>query len=408
MKKIVKLIINLLIIFIILELLLWIFKTNHKITYKIKENKETYQIQETYKKGTYHLKITNKNNIFTLEVPNTFHKRKKIIKKIYSYKTNDTTCIYPKLKKQTTNSNIICSKDKKTYSYEYYKKTLAPFTENLTKKGLTSPSWNQKSNQKTKLETIQAYQKNIPKNTYIYIYNYKGFYKITNKKIEKINLFKEDKYINHLGIQVDKYYIIPNYNEKYDYTKLYRINMKNGKIKTLKLKNKISKDSYINGVIDNEIYLFDKDELKQYKINPKTKQIKEVGNKKDRALYYNLKFQKIDVYTMRDKKLKFITIENKIKEIEKNTKIKYIEKAQNGNYYYQTENNEIYYYDQETNIKTLIAKIELSDFKVFKNTLYYINNDILYSYDFTNGINKLIKYKEFSFNPENRIAIYTK
>lgn len=408
MKKIVKLTIKILIIFILLELLLYIFKTNHKITYQIKEKTDTYNIQEIYKKGTYHLKITTKTSTFALEVPNTFHKRKKIIKKIYSYKTKNITCIYPKLKKQTQNSNIICSKKSQTYSYEYYKQNLAPFIKTLTKKGETSPSWSKSTNQTKNLETLEAYQNNIPKNTNIYIYNYKGFYKITNKKLEKINLFKQDKYINHLGTQVDKYYIIPNYNEKYDYTKLYRINMKNGKIKTLKLKNKISKDSYINGVINNEIYLFDKDELKQYKINPKKSQIKEIGNKKKKVLYYNLKFKKIDVYTMRDKKLKFITIKNKIKELEKNTKIKHIEQTTNKNYYYQTENNEIYYYDQEIKTKTLIAKTETTDFKVFKNTLYYINNDTLYSYNFTNGINKLIKYKELSFNPENRIAIYTK
>ena len=45
--------------------------------------------------------------------------------------------------------------------------------------------------------------------------------------------------------------------------------MKNDKKKTIKLKNKISTDSYINGVVDKKIYLTDKDNLIQYKIDPK-------------------------------------------------------------------------------------------------------------------------------------------
>lgn len=81
MKKLTKLIICIFLLFLILEFLLFLFKTNHEVTYEIKDNKKIYKIEETYKKDFYYLKIIYKNNNYTIEVPNNFHKRKKITKK---------------------------------------------------------------------------------------------------------------------------------------------------------------------------------------------------------------------------------------------------------------------------------------------------------------------------------------
>lgn len=406
MKKIIKLVISIFILILLFELIAFIFKTHHEITYDIKEENETYKVNEIYKNKKYYIKIENKTYKYSFEINNTFHKRKKIIKKIYTYNIDKTKCIYPKTKnKENEETNIICSKDGKTYSYLNYKNKLTPFIKNLQKQGITSPSWKKQSNSTKSIDTLSAYQKNINENTHILIYKYNGFYSISNKNLETIKLFKNDTYINTLGTNIDRYYIIPNYNQKYDYNQLYVIDMKTNKVKTRDIKQKISKDSYLNGIINNEIYLFDKDELKQYKISKKAKKIEEVGNKKQGALYYNLKFEKKDVYTFRDNEMKFKTINDYIKKLEKNTSIKFIEKEKDT-YYYVTKDYNIYYYNSNNKVKVLLFNKKIKDFKLVKETLFFIENDTLYSYSQKEGIKKLLTYKELSFNWDNRLAIY--
>ena len=406
MKRIIKLLITIFILIIFFELITFIFKTHHEITYNLKDQNEKYKVTEIYKNKKYYLKIENKTYKYSFEINNTFHKRKKIIKKIYTYNIDKTKCIYPQTKnKENQETNIICSKDNKTYSYLNYQDKLTSFIKKLQKQGITSPSWKKQSNSTKNIEILSAYQKSINPNTHILIYKYNGFYNISNKKLEIIKLFKNDTYINTLGTNIDRYYIIPNYNQKYDYNQLYIIDMKTGKVKTRDIKQKISKDSYINGIINNEIYLFDKDELKQYKISKKGKKVEEVGNKNQGVLYYNLKFETKDVYTFRDNNIKFKITNDYIKQIEKNTSIKFIEK-QNDTYYYATKEGNVYYYNTNNKIKVLLFNKNIKDFKLIKETLFFIENDTLYSYSQQEGIKKLLTYKELSFNWDNRLAIY--
>ena len=405
MKKILKLLLFFVGFLIIFELIITIFKTYHNINYKIKTERIKYDINEIYKEGNYYLKIKNNVNIYSYEVPNSFFKKKKIVKDIYTYTMGDISCIYPVYKKDKVTSNIMCSKNNNSYSYEYYKERLKPFTSLLEKKGYSNISWNEESNKQNKLETLTVYPNNISDNTYIYIYNYKGFYAINNKQSVNIRLLKNDKYKNTLGTIVNKYYLLADYDENHSYKHFYRIDMTKNKIKKFKVKKEISKDSYINGVIDDDVYIFDKDNLVQYKINPNKKKQKEVGNKENKVLNYDLGFKRINVYKMRDEEIRFKTIDNYIDKLEKNTNIKYIEKDKDS-YYYQTDNDDVYYYNTNSKIKVLLFNKKISDFKLVNNNLFFISDDTLYSYSIDKDINKLIKYSELSFNPDNRIAIY--
>lgn len=404
MKKVIKLLIGIFILVLIFELIAYIFKSHHDITYTLKDDNQTFKINEVYKNKKYYFKITSKDLVYSFEIHDEFHKKKEVITKIYSYQKDDLYCIYPAIEKQE-NTNILCSKNNKSYAYTNYEKELTPFIETLKKQGYNSPSWQEKSNSSKKIETLSAYQNNIKEKTYIYIYKYNGFFSISKDSLEQIKLFENDTYINHLGTNIDKYYLIPNYDQKYDYDELYVIDMTNNKVKQRNLKYKISKDSYINGVIDNELYIFDKDELKQYKISKKGKKIKEVGNKEDGALYYNLKFETKSVYDFRDEELKFKTIKDYISQVEKNTSINYLQKTEDT-YYYQTKNNDVYYYNLNSKTKVLLFNQKISDFTLVKDTLYFISDDTLYSYNFQEGLKKLITYSELSFNSKNRLAIY--
>ena len=58
-------------------------------------------------------------------------------------------------------------------------------------------------------------------------------------------------------------------------------------------------------------------------------------------------------------------------------------------------------------VKVFLFNEEITDFKLVNDTIYYISEDTLYAYSFTNGLNRLLTYSELSFNPSNRLAIYT-
>ena len=81
MKKIIKLLICLFILILFFELITYIFKTHHEITYDIKDDEIVYKINEIYKNKKYYIKIENKNYKYSFEINDNFHKRKKIIKK---------------------------------------------------------------------------------------------------------------------------------------------------------------------------------------------------------------------------------------------------------------------------------------------------------------------------------------
>ena len=405
MKKVIKLVLVLVGILLVFEFFFFIFKNHHEVNYTRKSDDIKYKINEVYEDGKYYLKIVNKDKVYSFEVNDNFFKRKRIVKKIYDYKGKDFFCIYPKFKDEKIKYNIVCSKNYKTYSYEYYKDKLGEFTKYLKKEGFSNSSWNTKSNKQNKIDTLTIYPNRIMDDTYIYIYNYKGFYSINKKEQFDLRILKNDHYKNTLGDQVEKYYLMANYDQSHDYSEFYRINMTNNKVKKIKLKKKISTDSYINGVIDDEMYIFDRDNLKQYKINPKKKKQKEVGNKEDGVLTYKLGFERVNAYTMRDNENKFDTLDSYVSKIEKNTNLRFIGKGTKS-YYYQTSNNDVYYYNSISKVKVLLFNIEISDFKVINDNIYFISDDSLYYYNTSTDLNKIVIYSELSFNPDNRIAIY--
>lgn len=404
MKKIIKLVIGIFVLILLFELIGFVFKTHHNISYEINKDKTKFTVGEVFKDKRYYFKISSGKYIFSFDVKNDFHKSKEVIKDIYSYKFDDTLCIYPVLKKG--NSNILCSRKGKSYSYTYYEKDLVSFVSKLKSKGFKSLSWEKKSNYVRKNGTLEGYLNNIKEDTYIYIYKYNGFFSLNRDSLEKIDLFKDDTYVNHLGTNVSKYYLVPNYDDKYDYDEIYVIDMTKDKVKKRKIKNSISKDSYINGVIDDYLYIFDKDELKQYKISKKGNKIIEVGNRDDGGLYYDLGFKTIDIYKFTDDEILFKTVDDYIDKLQGKTSVKFIEKY-GDSYFYQTVDNDVFYYNVNSGVKVLLFNMDISDFRYVSETLYFISGDKLYSYDFDRGISLIATYGELSFNSKNRIAIYS-
>ena len=166
------------------------------------------------------------------------------------------------------------------------------------------------------------------------------------------------------------------------------------------LKNKISTDSYINGVVDKKIYLTDKDNLIQYKIDPKKRKVEEVGNTNDGGLIYqNNEFKSINMYEFRKTQIKY---EQNYTDIISD--YQYINKV-NNNYYY-LNNNTFYKYNSTFGVTQVLFKSEAENIVMNNEDIYFIKDNKLYLYD--GYLKEILKYDELSFNSDNRYAVYKK
>ena len=145
------------------------------------------------------------------------------------------------------------------------------------------------SNKKVNKDYISIYQNNLNNYKYV-VWSYKGIYVIDNKNILKKKFLKKDKYDNNLSSLVGNYYVIINTDlssDNIEYRELFVYDLIKDKDFVIKLKYKLSINTYINGVYNNLLYLTDNDSKIQYSIDPKTKSIKKVGNRHSGFINYS-------------------------------------------------------------------------------------------------------------------------
>ena len=140
----------------------------------------------------------------------------------------------------------------------------------------------------------------------IFIWNYKGYYKIENNKLENITILKNDNYENKISISNDKYLVTANYDEKYEFTKFYRINIKSNKIDEIISEKPISSNSYFLGTHNNKLYLLDPKYKNEYEIDPNKKKITMIS-KDGNGIYYDKEEVKTSLNKLIKEKLVFST-----------------------------------------------------------------------------------------------------
>ena len=177
------------------------------------------------------------------------------------------------------------------------------------------------------------------------------------------------------------YFFVPDYNSNYYFSKVYLINSLNGKVSTWNLKKNIYFDSNILGVINNEIYLLDKHENIEWKINLTKKSLEKIGTKNKNGLFYNNEWLKLSL--------------NKIIEEQVFKGLKAI------NFY---NDNGLKANILDNNIKLKNEDVELVGSTNEK--VYYLINDVLYEYSLAFGEVKLLSKFEWNFNNQNIIFIF--
>ena len=368
----------------------------HDFTYTV----DKYKVHEHFyidKAHHYDITISNKKYNYTYRVDKNLSKEKAIIKNIKTFKRNNLVCIIPIYKKDI-DLNIYCNLDKTQVSNDYLLKTYNNDFKVIQKKiKKYKIKYPKEYTTKTKYKKLGIFQKNILDEDNYYIWNYKGVYSLSKNKLNYKKILNYDLYDNVMATTVKNYYVLFENNSVNGIKKVYVYNNKNNNLTNFKLEKVISKDSYINGVVDNLIYVTDRREKKEYTIDIFSKKIKQVDNNLKYIIYENgikKKVSKSD-YFMEDEFFNKFIVDNKITSSRELIKV--------GSYYYYFENSRIYkVLDTNKKYRTLLLELEdIKEWNIYDNKIIIMANDTIYSYDDINGLRRIIKSNELKYNYKN-------
>ena len=403
MKKHIKCILVILFIFLIACFLGNKFKTHHTVKYKLKNNT---QILETYhkdKKSDYYLiEINHQDKKYIFDIKNNFKKKKKIVKDLIIYKKENVSCIYPILINEKYTLDIICSIDENLYAYASIKDKY-DFGEFIkTIPNYDDKYYDDKTSNIKNYNDIKIYNDNLYPNENIIIYNYKNLIKIKDYSYSKISFSNHDIYNNDLGIMINNLYLIPKYSNKPEISSYYVIDILKQKKKEIKLNNKLSTNLYINGIVDDKLYIFDKSNIIQYELDPNTKKLNRVGNKNNMK-FYDGKWIDANPYDYIKEEKKFNSISSKMEFPFHHDKI-----YTPANYYYIYNYNGKFYKVYKHDLNNPIFLFEFDDFdevQIINDKIYFINDKTLYRYD-KSGLKKVVQRDEFKYNSKNIYSAY--
>lgn len=404
-KKLIIYIIVFVIFIILLNMVSNIFKSHHKVSYTIDKNKEIKVVEEYVKHKNddyYLLEIKIKDKVFLFDIDNYFGKKKKIISDVIFYEKDNLMCIYPKLIDDRY-LDIECNIDNKLYSFNSIKDKydVKDFINKIP--GYDDNLYKDKVDDIDKEKDILIYKDNILNGENILIYNYKNLVKINNKEKRNISFSDFDIYNNELGILVDHFYLIPKYTKNAEIKNYYLIDILNNQKSEIKLKDKLSMSTYVNGIVDNKLYIFDKSNIIQYEINPKKKKVTKFGNKNNMK-FYDGKWVDANPYDYVKTKKTFNYIDSEEKlpfDYEK------IMVSNNSYYYYDKDGNFYKVYKNNLNSSIFLFKYDnFHEVKLINSNIYFIHEDILYRYN-NNGVKSILKRNEFKYNYKNIYSVYS-
>lgn len=431
MRKMLNIIAVLAILFLVAQFIYDSLIKEHKITYQLEVNGTEYFIEETFNnkhRSESYLPYDYNNYYFEI----SYRKKPLISFKIFDesyskgllhtfelYQDDDLVCVYPIFNNHKNQLNVICNKDGVQYDYLVLKgenDKLDKFVQALKTKGFQHYTWNDEPNKELVFEKARVFNDNLIKNQYIIVWHYKGFYLVSLNKQKKVMLLQQDRYDNNLGFLVNQYYVIPSYSATNAFSQLVRTNVTTLASHVIDLHYDISFNSFVQGMVDDKLYIIDKDNKRQYEINIDNKQIMLVGDAQNQArYYYNYQWDIKDIDHIIDHNLVFK--EEQIIPDVLNTygafKIEGVMGETDGYYYlYVEEEGQVLVYridKQNIDVMTLLFKMpQVTNVKYIKDSIYFLNDNTLYMYQDSLGLRPLIKYDELRFNQRNMYDVYAR
>ena len=295
----------------------------------------------------------------------------------------------------------ICSKGNVLYAYNNFNYNFEDLFNKLpsykTKKKLVDDTL-------TKEKDIELYKNNFLENENIVLYDQKNLLLVNNTEIKPFKFGLFDVYKNEMGYLIDNYYLIPKYTSNPEIINYFVFDLKTGVTKQIELPVKLSKNTYVNGVYDNKLYIFDKSNMIQLSIDPDNREIKVVADKDKMGVNFkNGVLEEISVYDLAKEQVKFYFNIDAYKDIERE---EFIFKRHFA-IYKKGQNVYKVYKDYPTKPIILFNQDNIKELQASYDAVYYIKGDKLYRYD-KFGTYPLIKREEFKYNYSNIYSLYFK
>lgn len=413
MKKLFMMLVVLFIIYLGIQFLFTYFSHGHDDYYELQDGNVIFSINEksTFKQNihNYLYKIKVEDREFDFQIDYDFDKLPKVIKEIKYYKDNNYECLLPIFKNNIILVDMMCYNGK-TLTYYYNLKgknnNLDQFVESITTYNKTQ--FVDSAIYQT-IEQIDVYKDNLIKNHYIGLTNYKGIYDISsnfNSIVYRMTLYENDIYNQKIGSFVDGYYISADYNEQYEFNKINVIDLIRLDVGNIISNTKISLDGYIQGLVDTNVYLYDKDNKVQYEINPAKKTIVKYSN--EIKYYKDNNWSNMSVSDA-NAELKFSnSVDYKDDEYVRIDKV-----GSDVGYYYLYKQNGSNYDVYRISIQNKDGLIYLFSTKNVDN-IYYISNYVYFVdgnkikvFNDQFGVRNVVSYSELEFNKTINFAVFS-
>ena len=203
---------------------------------------------------------------------------------------------------------------------------------------------------------------------------------------------------------VEDILLVIDSDQQYDFNQIYLIFPFSNQVEKMVLKEKISQDSYFIGTLDGKAYLIDRKNKKEYEINPKKKEIIQIGDTSSNAKYYDgEKWSVRNIYDFLQQDTYFGTkISSKLKK-----KYASYQLYRGIGRTYLIKDNCVYYSsDAYPNKKVLLFSIDdMKEITVKENQLFFISHNTLYKYSIENGLRPILSTRELEFNSKNRYSV---
>ena len=405
MRKLFFMLVVLFILYLGIQFAFYWFSEGQEYEYKIDKGDNVFQIKETsnFENDSYLYEVVIIDKNFSFQIFNYYNKGYKVLNDIYYYKSDKYECILPIFKGGKIFIDMMCmTSNNLVYYHDLNDKELDDFVSGISIYNKDNFIDTVTSENK---EGINVYKDNLIDNHFIGLVNYKGFYNINNKfdsTVHNISLFKKDIYNQKLGVFVDKYYVVADYDEQYNFNEINVINLVTLKTSTIVFDTAISMDSYIQGVVNNKVYLYDKDNNIQYEIDPDSLSIVRLSNE---IKYYDGSWSTMSIKDAKAEK-KFVVNQVEYKNDD------YVKIDQVNDYYYLYKKQKDYYECYRINKQNELGLIYLFKTKSIdsinyvNNYVYFIDDGKIKVFNDTFGIKNIIDYQELEFNKNINFYVY--
>lgn len=414
-SKVLPLIVFFLLLLAAVQLVYTFFKTEHSVSYSIRKNDSVFEIQEDYQDGNYYFRISDGSHVYHYENRSNFNKQEEVINDIMVSDIDGYRCIYPVYQNIAFNqlgsyNNISCSKDGITYMGEALTNVISldSFQKEIQSSNqYVYSGWSEKESDSGALIGGRYYTDNLLPNFYIAIWNYRQLINLSSTFQSYAAVSENDIYENEYGTLVGQYYVIPvpDGTATYKYYKV--VDLISNSVETYDFPDPISTDSYINGVVDDKLYIFDRSNLAQYEIDPKEAIVNKTRDKDNVKYYDGEEWSTKNVYEMKLEEIHFGKNLFTIPELQSYQPSEIVESLR---YYYLLVGNQIYKIDKKdiTHPIILLTLGNPRELVVNDDYLFYIDGTTLYYYEETIGAKPVFTDSMFEYTYHNVYTVYKK